>query len=175
MGGPLIVVPGSALDGWGGCTETGMVISDGDTLDDYDRACAVDGWAGAIAVGEDGAQALVLADEPASSCYLPEHRAFVRWLAASSEADLIAAVESVLVDPATEWEACGMWETDGPAVLMDSVTAGAELDVEYPGGGLPDQAPVPLRPGRWAVRAVRTEADEDTWLGLVQLLPDDET
>ncbi|WP_406116474.1 Imm21 family immunity protein [Streptomyces sp. NBC_01014] len=69
MGGPLIVVPVSALARWGGCTETRMVISDADTPDDYDRACEVDGLAGVIAVGEDGARALILADEPARHCF----------------------------------------------------------------------------------------------------------
>ncbi|WP_329164531.1 immunity 21 family protein [Streptomyces sp. NBC_01267] len=171
MGGPLIVVPVSALARWGGCTETGMVISDADTPDDYDRACEVDGLAGVIAVGEDGARALILADEPASTCYLPRHHAFLRWLAADSEADLLAVAEAVLADPAVEWEECGTWETDGPAVLVDSVTAGTELNVEYPnGGGLPDQGPVPLPGGRWTVRAVHAEVDERTWVGLIQLL-----
>ncbi len=105
-------------------------------------------------MGEAGAQALVLADEPATSCYLPAHRAFLRWLAASSEADLAAAAGRVLADPATGWEGCGPWTTDGPAVLMDSTTAGTELGVAYPGGGLPDQASVPLPAGTWQVRAV---------------------
>ncbi|WP_371776188.1 Imm21 family immunity protein [Streptomyces sp. NBC_01438] len=58
-----------------------------------------------------------------------------------------------------------MWITDGPAVLMDSAEAGAELNVEYPGGGLPVQAGISLPPGRWRVRAVHTEADEENWIG----------
>lgn len=45
---------------------------------------SVNDLVGVTAVGEDGAQALVLADEPVTSCYLPEHRAFLRWLAADS-------------------------------------------------------------------------------------------
>ncbi|MEU2509240.1 Imm21 family immunity protein [Streptomyces sp. NPDC007863] len=172
MGGPLIVVPVSVLGGWHGCTESGLVIGDGDGPDDYDRACEVDGLAGVIAVGGDGAWGLVLADEPATTCYLPEHRVFVRWLGADSDADLVAAARSVLADPVTEWEECGVWETDGPAMLMDSVTAGNELDAEYPdGGGPPEQAPVPIPPGRWTVRAVHTSANEETSVGLVQLLP----
>ncbi|WP_327374302.1 Imm21 family immunity protein [Thermomonospora echinospora] len=69
MGGPLIVVPVSALAGWGGCTMTGMVNGDGDVADDYDRACAVEDLAGVIAVGRAGAQGLVLAEEPATSCW----------------------------------------------------------------------------------------------------------
>ncbi|MGW6564867.1 immunity 21 family protein [Streptomyces sp. NPDC054975] len=172
MGGPLIAISVSVVDGWRGCTEWGLVIGDGDVLDDYDRACEVDGLAGVIAVGDDGLRGLVLADEPASTCYLPEHRVFVRWLGANSDADLFAAARAVLADPTTQWEECGVWETDGPAVLMDSVTPGNELDVEYPeGGGLPEQAPIPIPPGRWTVRAVHTSTNEETSVGLVQLLP----
>lgn len=171
MGGPLIIVPGSALAEWGGCTEEGMVVGDTDIPDDYDRACEVEGLAGVIDVGAGGALALVLADEPASSCYLPEHQAVIRWLAADSEADLLAAAGTVIADPATAWEECGVWVTDSPAVLMDSVTAGADLGSEYPGGGLPEQASVPLPAGRWRVRAVHAQADERTSVGLVQFLP----
>jgi hypothetical protein len=54
---------------------------------------------------------------------------------------------------------------------MDSANAGTDLGVEYPGGGLPDQAPVPLPAGSWTVRAVHTEVDGYTWVGLVHLLP----
>ncbi|MGW2015600.1 immunity 21 family protein [Streptomyces sp. NPDC001927] len=171
MGGPLIVVPVSALDAWRGCTGSGMVAGDATDVDDYDRACAVEDLAGVIAVSASGAQAVVLGDEPATTCYLPEHRVLLRWLAADSEAGLKAAAEAVLADPATQWEECGVWVTDGPAVLMDSAEAGAELNVEYPGGGLPAQAPVSLAAGRWKVRAVHAEADEENWVGLVQLLP----
>ncbi|WP_440581101.1 Imm21 family immunity protein [Streptomyces sp. PT19] len=148
MGGPLIVVPASALAAWRGCTETGLKAGDVGTPNDYDHACAVDDLAGVITVGEDGAQALVLADEPATSCYLPERRAFLRWLAADSEAGLRAAADAVLVVPATVWEECGTWVSDGPGVLMDSAEAGFELSIEYPGGGVPAHAPVPLPAGR---------------------------
>lgn len=120
----------------------GAMAGDATAPDDYDRACAVDDLAGVITVGDNGAQALVLADEPATSCYLPERGAFLRWLAADSEAGLKAAAEAVLADPATEWEEWGTWTSDGPAVLMDSAEAGAELNTEYPGGGMPSQSPV---------------------------------
>ncbi|MFE7211260.1 Imm21 family immunity protein [Streptomyces sp. NPDC001698] len=146
MGGPLIVIPVSALAAWRGCTQTGAVVGDSTAPDDYDRACAVTELAGAIRIGDSGAQALVLADEPATSCYLPEYRTFLRWLAAGSETGLKAAAEAVLADPATEWEECGTWRSDGPAVLMDSVEAGADLSVVYPGGGMPSQAPVRCPP-----------------------------
>ncbi|MFF3262667.1 Imm21 family immunity protein [Streptomyces sp. NPDC002932] len=144
-----------------GARRAGWSWGDGADPDDYDRACAVDDLAGAIDVGEDGVQALVLGDEPATTCYIPEHHAFLRWLAADCETGLKAAAEAVLADPATQWEKYGMWITDGPAVLMDSAETGAELNVEYPGDGLPAQAGVSLPPGRWRVRAVHTEADEE--------------
>ncbi|MFB8208473.1 Imm21 family immunity protein [Streptomyces sp. NPDC056010] len=171
LGGPLIVIPVSALASWGGSTESGLIAGDGTAPDDYDRACAVDDLAGVIPLGEKGGQVLVLADEPATSCYVPQHRTFLRWLAADSEAGLMAAADQVLADPATVWEECGTWVSDGPAVLMDSAEAGSDLGVEYPGGGTPAAASVLLPAGCWRVRATHTNADEETWIGLVQLLP----
>ncbi|MGW5576365.1 Imm21 family immunity protein [Micromonospora chokoriensis] len=172
MGGPLLAVPVSVLSEWGGCTAAGTIAGTGDALDDYDRACEVDGLAGVIAISSSGRQGLVLADEPARTCYLPEWRTFVRWLAADSEAELINVAKSILDDPAVDWAQCGIWETDGPAVLIDSVTPGTELTVAYPGEEtMPEQAPIPTPAARWAVRAVHTWANEETSVGLVQLLP----
>ncbi|MEW1995234.1 Imm21 family immunity protein [Streptomyces coelicoflavus] len=170
VGGPLIVVPVSALASWGGCTETGLMAGEATAPDDYDRACAVDDLAGVIPIDEKGTQALVLADEPASSCYLPQYRVFLRWCAAEAEVGLRAAADVVLADPATVWEECGVWVSDNPAVLMDSAEAGSDLGIEYPGGGMPAEASVPLPAGRWRVRATQTKADEDNRVGLVQLL-----
>ncbi|MEV5520436.1 Imm21 family immunity protein [Streptomyces sp. NRRL S-1314] len=172
MGGPLIVVPESCVTAWGGCTEDGSVLGDADGRDDYDRACEVEDWAGVIAVGAGAATVLVLADEPAKTCFLPEKLLFVRWLAADSEAELFAAAEAVLADPDTAWEDGGLWVTDGPAVLMDSAEAGADLGVEYPDGGQPDQAPVQLPAGRWRVRAVH-QTGEFPWVGVAQLVAED--
>ncbi|WP_431676010.1 Imm21 family immunity protein [Kitasatospora sp. KL5] len=74
-------------------------------------------------------------------------------------------------DPATPWEECGLWETDGPAILMDSAEAGKNLGMPYPdGSGEPDQAPVPLPAGRWRVRAFHKTGDSP-WISVVQLLP----
>jgi hypothetical protein len=111
-GGPLIVVPLSALVSWGGC---GYMAGDITAPDDYDRACAVDDLAGVIPIDEDGAQALVLADESATNCYLPQHRALLRRRAADSEAGMRAAVDSVLADPVPVWEERGTWVSDSDA------------------------------------------------------------
>lgn len=172
MGGPLVVVPVSAVDRWGGCTEDGVIVGGTDTPDDYDHACDVDSLAGVIDVESNGAQALVLGDEPATTCYLPERRVFLRWLAADSDAELLAGAAALLDDPETLWEDCGVWETDGPAVLMDSAEAGADLGTEYPGtSSMPGQAPIPIAAGRWRIRACHKSGDFQ-WVGLVQLLPE---
>ncbi|GLW71064.1 hypothetical protein Kpho02_33630 [Kitasatospora phosalacinea] len=172
MGGPLVVVPVSALDRWDGCTPGGEILGATGRQDDYDRACAVEDHAGVVDLrGDDSASALVLGDEPAGTCYLPDRTAFVRWLAADSEAELFAAAHAVLDDPATPWEDCGTWTTDGPAVLMDSADAGRDLGKPYPHGhGEPSAAPVPLPPGSWRVRAFHTWSDESVWVGVVHLL-----
>jgi hypothetical protein len=172
MGGPLIVVPVSVLHQWSGCTEDGIIVGDTDQPDDYDRACAVEGSAEVISLGDaESTSVLVLGDEPATTCYLPEQRVFVRWLGANSEAELVAAAGAVLSDEATPWEDCGVWETDGPAVLMDSAEAGEDLGVPYPDGkGQPDEAPVPVPPGRWRVRAFY-KTNGSPSVGVVQLLP----
>lgn len=109
-----------------------MILGGTDVLDDYHRACAVEGGAGVVEVG--GVGALVLGDEPATTCYLSQQRVFLRWLAADSDTELLAVAETVLADPATAWEDCGLWESEGAAVLMDSAEAGADLGVEYPSG-----------------------------------------
>ncbi|TWD21655.1 immunity protein 21 of polymorphic toxin system [Streptomyces sp. T12] len=173
MGGPLIVVPVSALAAWHGCTHTGAIAGNATAVDDYDRACEVDDLAGVIAVGDKGAQALVLADEPATTRYVPEHNLFLRRLAADNEAELAATAQAALMDRTTPWEEYGTWTTDGPAVLMDSAEAGSDLNQEYPDGGTPSYAPLPLPPGTWRVRAAHTEAQDGTQAGLVQLVPTD--
>ncbi|WP_331773320.1 immunity 21 family protein (plasmid) [Embleya sp. NBC_00888] len=170
MGGPLIVIPVSALDKWGGCTEDGVIVGGTEVPDDYDRACDVEGWAGIVEVGAKGS-GLVLADEPATTCYLSEQNVFLRWLAADSDAELLEAANAVLEDPATDWEDCGVWEADGAAVLLDSAVAGADLAMEYPDQeGLPEQAKIAVPAGRWRVRAFHKTGDFP-WVGIVQLLP----
>ncbi|KQV13479.1 MULTISPECIES: Imm21 family immunity protein [unclassified Kitasatospora] len=172
MGGPLIAVPASVVQLWGGCTEGGVILGDSGVPDDYDRACEVEGEAGLIHVGSKSA--LVLGDEPATTCFLPERRLFLRWRAADSFEELLEAAEAVLADPETAWVDCGLWETDGPAILMDSAEAGVDLGREYPsGGGQPDEAAVPVEPGRWRVRAFQKTGDYP-WVSVVQLDADDQ-
>jgi hypothetical protein len=150
-GGPLIAVPEAVLPFWAG--------ADGDEISsDYDRACAVDGYAGLLPVGD--TLALVLGDEPASTAYLPEHRTFVRWYAAVSETELLDGVPAALDSAA--WEPEVEWRVPGPVVLFDAA---------WPGEASPrtEHVRVDLEPGRYGVRAAYVSAGPETWLGLVQV------
>lgn len=162
----MVVVPLSAVADWGGSTLAGMPTDDGSTTDDYDRACAVNGYAAVIPMR--GAEAIVLGDEPATTCFWPDHRAFVRWFGADSEEDLFATATQGLTDAATAWEDCGTWTCDGPAVLLDSAIAGPDLGHDYPNGS----ATIPLDPGMWALQvATYVNAAETASVGLIRLLP----
>ncbi|MFF9824600.1 Imm21 family immunity protein [Streptomyces albidoflavus] len=150
-------------------TALGEVLGEAGGRDDYDRTCEVGGLAGVISVGTESAGALVLADLPERTCFLPEELLFVRWAGAGSEGALLTAARATPGGPGTDWEECGVWVTDGPAVLMDSVEAGTGLGVEY--RGVPDQAPVRLPAGRWRVRAAR-RTDTDPGVNVVRLTAD---
>ncbi|MFE7563042.1 Imm21 family immunity protein [Kitasatospora sp. NPDC057500] len=115
--------------------------------------------------------ALVLGDEPAGTCCLPDRRVFLRRLAADSGAGLLAAADAVLADPAAPWEDCGVRRTDGPAVLMDAGEAGAGPGAPSPDGGCrPPEAPVDVPAGRWRGRAVHATGGSAR-VGVVRLLP----
>lgn len=150
-GGPLIAVPETVLPFWAG--------ADGDeTVSDYDRACEVDRLVGLLPVGDSAA--LVLGDEPASTSYLADHDTFVRWGAADSEDELLAAVPAAFATAV--WEDEVSWTVPGPVVLFDAAWRGNEsVDT--------DHVKVPLAPGRYAVRAANVRPGPETWLGLVQL------
>ncbi|WP_212996721.1 Imm21 family immunity protein [Winogradskya consettensis] len=151
LGGPLVVVPRSALTLW-----------DGGDEGDYGRACAVDGYLGLVAVGQQ--RALVLGDEPTLTTYLPAERLFLRWAAAYEEADLVSAARRAVRD-GVEWDAGEdvRWVVDGPVVLFDSVWPGADLEPD-------NHLVVDLLPGTYRVRATY-RVDGDNWMVLVQLQP----
>ncbi len=158
-GGPLIAVPKSELNNWAGVGDNEGPV---ETWGDYGRACAVEGYIGLVTVGAQ--QALVLGDEPAMTTYLTGERLFVRWAAAYSEADLVAAAKRALADqPDWDHDEDLNWEVQESVVLFDSAIPGAELELD-------DRLIIDLKPGQYRVRATYAE-DEDSWMILVQLQP----
>lgn len=97
-----------------------MEGADGDEWEDYDRACDVDGHVGLIAVGQ--SHALVLGFDPASTAFLSSAGAFVRWIAADSEEELLDSVDAALASAV--WEETVTWDVPGPVVLLDSACPG---------------------------------------------------
>jgi hypothetical protein len=158
-GGPLIAVPKSELDHWAGADDNDGPV---ETWGDYGRACAVEGYIGLVTVGTQ--QALVLGDEPAMTTYLATERLFLRWAAADSEADLVAAAKRALAGP-PDWDDDEdlIWEVREAVVLFDSAFPGAE-------SGPDDLLMIDLAPGLYRVRATY-QKDEDNWMILVQLQP----
>lgn len=152
LGGPLVVVPEAALGAWSGS-------AGGDEgMDDYDRACDVEGLIGLVPVGT--TDALVLGNEPASTAYLPDRNVFVRWSAADSEEAMFGSVDAALL--AASWEPEIIWQVSGPAVLFDSAWSGGECHRQ-------DHVRVSLDAGRYGVRAAYVDPDPRTGLTLVQL------
>lgn len=154
-----MVAPESELAHWGGSTDEDGPV---DTWGDYGRACSVEGYIGLVSVGEQ--QALVLGDEPASTTYLAAERLFLRWAAAGSEAELVAAAKrAVQEDVLSDEDEDLVWEVRESVVLFDSAWPGSELEPD-------NHLLVDLEPGRYRVRAAYKE-DQDNWMILVQLQP----
>ncbi|MEF9902460.1 immunity 21 family protein [Streptomyces sp. P9-A2] len=150
-GGPLIAVPETVLPLWTG--------ADGEeTASDYDRACEVDGPVGLLPVGD--STALALGGEPAATAFLPEYATLVRWVAAESEAELLASVPEAL--RTAPWQPEVHWQVPGTVLLFDAAWPGPHsADTEH--------IRLTLTPGRYAVRAARVRPGPETWLDLVQL------
>ncbi|MFB6565510.1 Imm21 family immunity protein [Streptomyces sp. NPDC056400] len=151
-GGPLVAVPAEVLTRWEGADSEGPES-------DYDRACAVVGFAGLLAVGP--SHALVLGDEPSSTAFLPEYAVFVRWVAAESEAELLGGVGAALEDAA--WEDGQVWDVPGPVVLFDSAWPGSEVEPD-------NHVRVDLAAGRYEVRAALAQPNSETAFQLVRLV-----
>ncbi|MFC9225029.1 Imm21 family immunity protein [Streptomyces hygroscopicus] len=141
-GGPFIVVPRTALSHWSG-TEEG----------DYDLACEVMDFVGVLAL-PDGAEALVLGDEPLSTAYLPEHRALVRWCYAESEEGIADIIRAGLLT--AEWDEGPVLSTTGELVMFDAAYFGTEV------GTLTDGTALELGVGRYRVDSASIEPDQLT-------------
>ncbi|MFG3371131.1 Imm21 family immunity protein [Streptomyces sp. NPDC048156] len=140
-GGPFIVVPRSALVHWSG------------TEGDYDRACEVMDLVGVLALA-DGAEALVLGDEPLSTAYLPEYRVLVRWCYAESEESVTDIIRVGLLT--AEWEEGPELSTNGAVVMFDAAYLGTEV------GTLTASTALELGAGRYRVDSASVEPDHLT-------------
>jgi hypothetical protein len=90
-GGPMVLVPRSALSAWRGDRGTsGPKVED---FTDYGRACQVEGFLGLIEC--DGRHVPVIGDEPAETTWLPYHFSsgiIAKWTYAPSRESASAAL-----------------------------------------------------------------------------------
>ncbi|MEV6325602.1 Imm21 family immunity protein [Nocardia sp. NPDC051787] len=114
--------------------------------------------------GPGSQQALVLGDQPARTTYLPAERTFLRWAAADSEEELVAAAQQALQEHIT-WDPGEdlVWEIREPVMLFDSAWPGTEIELD-------NQLHIALDPGRYRVRATYIK-NPGNWMILVQLQP----
>ncbi|MFJ8431498.1 Imm21 family immunity protein [Kitasatospora sp. NPDC094019] len=109
------MVPELVPEEWSGPAGNGDAVDD-----DYDRACAVEGFVGLLRIGS--AEGLALGDEPASTAYPPGRGVFVRWSAAESEEALLGRVNAATRAASREPERT--WRVPGPVVLFDAARTG---------------------------------------------------
>jgi hypothetical protein len=94
LGGPHILIPQSACHLWNGAPRNYP-----DEEGDYGRACAVDDYVGLIDVGH--ARALVFADHPGRTTFLPSHGILLREIAGGDDDEVLEATLRLL--PTVNW------------------------------------------------------------------------
>ena len=102
----------------------------------------------------DGAEGLVLGDEPLSTAYLPEYRVLVRWCYAESEEGVADIIRVGL--PTAPWEEGPVLSTSGELVMFDAAYFGTEV------GTLTDSTTLELEAGRYRVDSASVEPDRLT-------------
>tara|TARA_R110002072_G_scaffold33030_9_gene100250 strand:+ start:2604 stop:3092 length:489 start_codon:yes stop_codon:yes gene_type:complete len=118
-GGPLILISRSSLAYWKGVNS-----------DDYDRACAIDDYAGVISVSD--SQGLVFGDEPCETAiYYSESIGvlIVRWQWAEGESSVQNIIDTLTEeDFKNSEEEIEYKSNDGSLLLFDSVLPGDEAE-----------------------------------------------
>ncbi len=167
-GGPLIAVPRSLCPLWEGSDQpTGGRVVDATfrwdnpeaPATDYDRACDIDDYLGVLRVGP--GWGLVLGDEPASTCYVPEPGGgvLVRWICGEST----VGVESRLAEVSMcvyQRDTCQFHLEAPPLLVFDSAASGREID---------SFLAIDLAPGLYEMSTCVWEPDEQTSLLLHRL------
>ena len=150
-GGPLILMEERLLPSWTGC------FSADDS--DYDRACAVDDYAGVIRAGE--GSALVLGDEPCQATFWsrpPVEHLIVRWQCADSEGAVescLKRMDKIVFDGA---QTIDLFVESEKLILFDATLSGNDEIPEI------ERLEIDLRPGRYHIRTVVWQPDDQTSL-----------
>ncbi|MCC5576442.1 hypothetical protein IMZ11_12445 [Microtetraspora sp. AC03309] len=135
---------------------------------DYERACTVE-FVGVIRFGQ-GAQALILGDEPAATAFQPASRTFVQWIYADPGTDVARTLEDA---KGALWEAGPRFDVSGPLVLLDAAVPGVDAVIDRPrqDGFGAEAISLDIAPGRYDVESVDFQPDERTCFRLHRFVP----
>ena len=139
LGGPLLLLPESAVTAWTGIEPSQSPRTKGITfrwrgdpngpVTDYDRACSVEGYIGLIDVGD--AKGVVLGGEPNSTTWVPIDGGglLVRWVYADDEGSLLRSLVG-LSEGSFERAELTLPVLAGPLLLFDSASSGGNQTPE---------------------------------------------
>lgn len=148
-GGPLCFVPREVLELRRGAAEPSAASAGSD----YDRACGIPDELGVLDLV--GGAALVLADEPHATTWMPRDDGgwLVRWVSAPSEARLLSAVSGAAAEPFP----------GAPHVRFETRATGAchLFDAAEVGDEAAAALRVQLRPGAYVVDTVLVDVDDE--------------
>ncbi len=169
-GGPLLLLDRGLSEYWTGVFTPGANPEE-DPLEgtDYGRACAVEEYLGVVDVGP--GRGVVLGDEPTATAWLPVSEGggvLVRWVAAESEEDVVAALGDL---ESAEWEPAGvsLEVTSGELVLFDAACARGNCGPDS--AGSVGSLVIELEPGMYTFETAEYGSDDDTELLLHRLSP----
>jgi hypothetical protein len=165
-GGPLIVLPESALAYWNGVDEpgTGIIPVAEGTPSDYDRACSMTDLVGVVPVGP--GEGLVLGDEPLDTRWWRPHRAgsmyLIRWVYGDSTRSVIQTLSEL---DRLSLEPTGvLFNTNSKRlVLFDSAMPGTDILTPY--------SSTELAPGAYTIGIDYFEPNPRTKVSVLRLSP----
>jgi hypothetical protein len=183
LGGPLIVVPAGIAHRWRGATfSTGLALLDPRTrqrenfpqIDDYTRACAIEGFLGTVKIGR--GKGLVLTGERAPATFILKNEGSIIVRVAYSDLSDDHIVNLVESAPAAIWESTAfqIQVSRGGLLIFDSVFAGDDLPAKPGEGANVPWIKLRLLPGGYQIDTAIYEPTSETQLILHRLKPSEQ-
>lgn len=157
-GGPLLLLEKELLPYWHGISRSSA------TMTDYDRACKIADFVGAIKVGP--GSGVILGEEPLSTTWWQSphllNSFLVRWVCAENEERVRAALSSLPRDIRCEATEVKLEAFNGELILFDSACCGTDID---------DYLTIEIPRGRYAIETLHFEPNHELSLILHRFVP----
>ncbi|HET6980154.1 MAG TPA: Imm21 family immunity protein [Pyrinomonadaceae bacterium] len=150
-GGPLLLIEKTLLAHWHGS------FGDGAAMTDYDRACEIADYVGALEVGP--GFGVVFGEEPFSTTWLPSQELLnsfiVRWVYAEDETKVREVLRSLSI--ADQWQATDVKLEifNDELILFDSSCSGADVD---------SSLAIEISPGSYAIQTLHYNPNDEVSL-----------